>query len=267
MESLFFNTSVFGLVVLIIVSIIFLVAQIKKDNSVIDIAYGLIFLLSGVVSSYLISQNSQTTYIILFAVGLWSLRLSLRLLKKNYGQGEDQRYANWRKAWLQKGQVYFWLRSYLQINLLQGLIIVLVALPIIISFTTSPTNNLFLTIGLAVFALGLTLETVADYQLDQFIKRKKLGTETATLMRTGLFKYSRRPNYFGETLIWWGLSIIVLPLPFGYLAFLSPILITYIVTKVTGPMLEKIFLEKYPNEYSDYMKTTSYFIPLPPRQP
>ncbi len=85
-------------------------------------------------------------------------------------------------------------------------------------------------------------------------------------MTTGLFRYSRRPNYFGETLIWWGLAIMVLPLPFGYLALISPIVITYIVTCVTGPMLEKIFLARNEAEYRAYMETTSYFIPLPPKR-
>ena len=84
-------------------------------------------------------------------------------------------------------------------------------------------------------------------------------------MVTGLFRYARRPNYFGETLIWWGLAVIVLPLPFGYLGLISPLLITYIVTMVTGPMLEKIFLEKYPTEYRAYMDRTNYFIPWLPK--
>jgi steroid 5-alpha reductase family enzyme len=105
---------------------------------------------------------------------------------------------------------------------------------------------------------------VADYQLDKFIARKKAGTETATIMKRGLFKYSRRPNYFGETLVWWGLAIITLPLPFGWIGLISPILITYIVTKITGPMLEKIFLEKYPEEYGKYIAETAYFIPQKP---
>jgi len=80
-------------------------------------------------------------------------------------------------------------------------------------------------------------------------------------MTRGLFSLSRRPNYFGETLIWWGLAIMVLPLPLGWIAISSPLLITYIVTKVTGPMLEDSFLEKYPEKYQHYMDTTSYFIP------
>jgi steroid 5-alpha reductase family enzyme len=108
-------------------------------------------------------------------------------------------------------------------------------------------------------------ETVADLQLDRFIMRKQAGLEAAPLMTKGLFMYSRRPNYFGESLVWWGQAIMVLPLPFGMLGILSPLVITYVVVKVTGPMLERIFLEKYPAEYQAYMRTTNYFLPGRPK--
>jgi steroid 5-alpha reductase family enzyme len=84
-------------------------------------------------------------------------------------------------------------------------------------------------------------------------------------MTSGLFHYSRRPNYFGEVLIWVGLATMAYPLPYGAWAVLSPLLIWYIVTRVTGPMLEKIFLEKYPAEYRAYMHSTNYFIPGKPK--
>jgi steroid 5-alpha reductase family enzyme len=185
---------------------------------------------------------------------------------------EDARYAAWRALWSTRGQLYFIIRSYLQINLLQGAIILIVASPLVVSLTQlSVTTAQFpfliysVPLGILIFATGLIIETVADWQLDNFIAGKRAGTETAPLMTRGLFHYCRRPNYFGESLIWWGLSICVLPLPYGYLALISPLVITYIVTHVTGPMLEKIFLEKYPVEYAAYMATTSYFIPWPPR--
>ena len=265
MESFLFNISIFSGVLLTLVTCVFVFAQLKKDNSIMDIAYGPLFLLASLSTFLLTGSNSTVSLYILGAMALWSIRLGFRIYKKNHGMPEDARYAAWRAAWSAKGQWYFLLRSYLQINILQGVIIVVVSLPFIISLGAAAVHETFLYIGLIVFLLGLGIESTADYQLDSFIARKKAGTETQNLMVTGLFRYSRRPNYFGETLIWWGLAIIALPLPFGYLAILSPILITYIVTKVTGPMLEKIFIEKYGEEYRAYMKKTSYFIPLPPR--
>jgi steroid 5-alpha reductase family enzyme len=263
--------SIYGIFLLLIIAFIFLISQYKRDNSLMDIVYGPTFLIAGLGSFLSLGQSSLTTYLILICIALWSTRLGLRIYRKNKGAPEDTRYAAWRTLWSEKGLVYFIVRSFLQINLLQGFIILLVASPLIISLAFGDTFPLTFTswsvlLGLAVFITGLTIESIADYQLDQFIARKKAKTEMANLMTTGLFHYSRRPNYFGETLIWWGLAIIVLPLPFGYLALISPLLITYIVTKVTGPMLENIFLEKYGDEYREYMRKTSYFIPLPPKE-
>lgn len=262
METLFFNILIFGFVLLLIVSLIFIVAQIKKDNSIMDIAYGPIFLISGLATAYYQDNFYSLANTILVVTAIWAFRLGWRIWRKNRGRGEDIRYANWRRDWMNKGQIYFYLRSYLQINLLQGLIILLISLPLIISITFPESlNKTFLFFGLAIFFIGFIIETIADYQVDRFLAEKRAGTNTNNLLTTGLFRFSRRPNYFGETLIWWGMAVMVLPLPFGFLGLVSPLLITYIVTLVTGPMLEKIFIEKYPTEYAAYMKRTNYFIP------
>lgn len=262
METLFFNITVFGSILLLIVSLIFIIAQIKRDNSIMDIAYGPIFLVSGLASAFYNNSFSILTTIILILTAIWASRLSLRIWLKNHGRGEDIRYANWRREWMKKGLLYFYLRSYLQINLLQGFIILLISLPFIISISFSETlNYTFLALGLIIFTVGFVIETIADYQVDQFLAEKRAGTNKDNLLTSGLFRFSRRPNYFGETLVWWGMAIMVLPLPFGFLGLTSPLLITYIVTLVTGPMLEKIFLEKYPIEYAAYIKSTNYFIP------
>jgi len=227
-----------------------------------DIAYGPAFFTSTIGTAYITGTTTLLPAIIIGCIGAWSIRLSSRIFRKNLGKPEDTRYAKWRDQWMQKGRAYFLIRSYLQVNLLQIVIIFAVAAPAIFALTY-PTmyNQWFVLVGFLVFCFGLAYETIADLQLDQFIAGKKAGTEDATLMTRGLFSLSRRPNYFGETLVWWGLAIMVLPLPFGWLAIISPLLITYIVTKVTGPMLEDSFLEKYPEQYQHYIDTTSYFIP------
>jgi steroid 5-alpha reductase family enzyme len=265
-ENLLVNTSIFGSVLLIYVSTVFLISQIKRDNSIMDIAYGPSFFVSAVLMVVLLKITSILPLLIVGLTGLWAARLSIRIYRKNKGKPEDARYAAWRAEWQKRGQLYFIIRSFLQVNLLQGLIILIVSIPFILATTFSDSLNwTFVVLGSFVFALGLIIETISDYQLDQFLARKRAGTEPAVLMKTGLFRYARRPNYFGETLIWWGFALMVLPLPFGYLGLLSPIMITYIVTKVTGPMLEKIFLEKYPTEYRTYMAETNYFIPGKPK--
>ena len=254
-------------VIILFLTIIFILALIKKDNSIMDIAYGPTFTLAGWLTAFLTDSFNTLTVLLLICITLWSLRLSIRIGKKNWGKPEDVRYANWRSEWSKKSASYFILRSYFQIYVLQGLIISLVSMPIVLAISTQLNSIHPVTyIGVLLFIIGITLETVADYQLDTFIKKKKAGLTDEPLMKTGLFKYSRRPNYFGESTIWFGLACMVLPYTYGYLALISPILITYIVTKITGPMLEKIFLEQYPEEYTKYMKTTSYFIPLPPKK-
>lgn len=239
----------------------------RRDNSIMDIAYGPTFAIA--TFGTVLATDAIGTYPLIVAslISLWATRLGLRILKKNWGKAEDARYAAWRAAWMERGLVYFISRSYAQVFLLQGIIISIVALPAVIALSFPlPTVSIISLIGIAIFFAGLITETTADWQLDAFIARKKAGTEPATFMNKGLFRFSRRPNYFGESLIWWGLAITVLTLPFGFVALLSPLLITYIVTKITGPMLEKIFIEKYGAEYQAYMKLTSYFIPLPPKR-
>ena len=259
---------IFSSFLVVLVTLVFIVAVLKKDNSIMDIAYGPLFFLSGLGTLLFTKPDGFLPYLILGLTFLWATRLSLRIFRKNHGQPEDIRYANWRTLWSKQGYVYFLIRSFLQINLLQGFIIFIVSLPFILSVTTPSTEPSFTTyVGCMVFFFGLLYESIADWQLDRFIARKKAGTEPAPIMKTGLFRFSRRPNYFGETLIWWGLALIALPLPFGFLAFLSPLTITFIVTKVTGPMLEQVFLEKYGTIYVDYMRETSYFFPLPPKTP
>jgi len=263
-QILLINSGIVGSLLLLYSIIVFLIARARHDNSVMDIAYGPAFFISTLGAAYLTGTSGLLLTAVIGGIGIWSLRLSTRIFKKNAGKLEDARYAKWRAEWMKKGRTYFLIRSYLQVNLLQVVIILFVASPAIIALSY-PTeySNIFLLVGSLVFLFGLLYETIADWQLDRFIANKKAGTEEADLMTQGLFKYSRRPNYFGETLIWWGLALMVLPLPFGYLALVSPLLITYIVTKVTGPMLEMSFLEKYPKKYQQYIATTSYFIPWP----
>jgi steroid 5-alpha reductase family enzyme len=266
-ETLLVNMLVFAIILWTYVTMVFILAVAKRDNSIMDISYGPAFFVSAVGTLIFTGGTSPTPYLIAGLMGLWAARLSVRIFKKNLGKPEDARYATWRTEWMKRGYPYFLLRSYLQINLLQGAIILLVALPFMIANGTAEVVGLgWHILGLIVFCFGLGYESLADVQLDKFLAGKRAGTEKADIMQTGLFRFSRRPNYFGETLIWWGFALMVITLPWGWLALVSPLMITYIVTNITGPMLERIFLEKYPEAYGTYMKTTSYFFPWPPKR-
>jgi steroid 5-alpha reductase family enzyme len=267
MESLLVTFGIYFCLVIILATGMFIMMQLKHDNSLIDIAYGPLFFLSALLALWLTDNTNVVPLLITLATGAWACRLAYRIFSKNWGKPEDVRYAAWRQEWLKRGELYFILRSYVQINLLQGILIVLISTPFIIALNAGTTVSWpFIIVGGLIFLTGLTIETIADKQLDAFLKRKKDGSETAVILTTGLFRYSRRPNYFGETLIWWGFAVMVLPLPYGFLGLISPLTITYIVTKITGPMLENIFIAKYGDTYREYMRTTSYFIPFPPKK-
>ncbi len=262
LEIILFNSFVFITFLFIYVTGVFIIAQTKRDNSIMDIAYGPAFFVSALCTYIYTGPGTTASLLILCGMGIWATRLAIRIGKKNWGKPEDARYAAWRQEWLKKGRWYFIVRSYMQVNILQGIIIFFVSSPFIIAHSApSDIATFWIIAGTSIYIFGLLYESIADWQLDAFLARKRAGTESAILMTSGLFHYSRRPNYFGETLIWWGFAVIAISLPYGYLAIVSPLLITYIVTKVTGPMLERIFLEKYPTEYRAYMATTNYFLP------
>jgi steroid 5-alpha reductase family enzyme len=262
MENLLTTSGLLVGILLMYSVIIFLIARISRDNSVMDIAYGPAFLVASAGALYLGDTFELLPAVIVGCIAAWAVRLGSRIFRKNLGKPEDSRYAKWRNQWMKKGYLYFVARSYLQVNLLQVALIFIILAPALWALAY-PTdyNQWFVLTGFIVFVFGLTYETIADLQLDRFIAGKIAGTEQATLMTRGLFSLSRRPNYFGETLIWWGLAIMVLPLPYGWLAIISPLTITYIVTRITGPMLETAFLERYTEQYQHYIDTTSYFIP------
>jgi steroid 5-alpha reductase family enzyme len=265
--TLLTTASIFGVVILMLITTVFIIAQLKADNSIMDVAYGPIYALAFWITWVATGMPVGIPILVGSLVTLWALRLGVRIGRKNWGKPEDARYAAWRTEWSQRGQLYFVVRSYLQVNLLQGIIIFVVATPLWLTLTLkSIPVSYVLILGALITLAGLLYETIADWQLDRFIAGKKAGTEPANVMTRGLFRYSRRPNYFGESLVWWGLAVTVLSNGLsGWFVLVSPLLITFILTRVTGPMLEAIFIEKYPDAYRDYMRQTNYFIPGPPR--
>ncbi len=246
-----------------ITSLLFFIAQFKKDNSIIDIAYGLTFI---AVAYELVSMQSKSlapaSIIILFLITIWGLRLAYRIYMKNCGKGEDVRYQAWRKAWLRHGTRYYFARAYLQIFILQGIVISIVLLPFTLTLTTTSQSNSLLLVGLVVWIIGFFFEVIGDKQLDAFIKKKN---KTEMIMKTGLWKYTRHPNYFGESTMWFGLAFIAYSSGVSIFVFLSPLLITYLLLKVSGiPMLEKRWAGI--PEWEVYKAKTSAFIPLPPKK-
>lgn len=262
-----FSFYLFSLIVIFgCTTFLFFIAQHKKDNSIIDIAYGSIF----IITSFLLLIKIHNGYgyiapvsVALFTlIAIWGLRLSLRVYKKKLHKSEDFRYAAWRKLWLRKGKVYFFARSYLQIFILQGVVISIILLPFTLSIKETLLSRNGLILGGLLWCIGFLFETIGDAQLDRFIKNK--DSRKSHILKTGLWKYTRHPNYFGESTMWWGIGIISFSVTSSLFVFLSPILITYLLLYVSGiPMLEERF--KGDPEWEDYKRKTSAFVPLLPK--
>lgn len=231
----------------------FLISLIKKRNDIADVGWGLGFIVYSfyLLVSYPLSDLAKT---LICLVVIWALRLSGYIFVRNRNKREDFRYQNWRKEW---GRDFYW-RSFLQVFFLQTLLIIVVMSPVLASvYLTDDSWSWITTVGILVWLFGFLYETVADMQLYFFIKGRKTSHE---IMKTGLWKYCRHPNYFGEILVWWGIYICVLPLEYGVFFVIGPVTITCLVLFVSGvPMLEK----KYENhqEYQLYKRNTPVIFP------
>lgn len=252
--------------IFVCVTTIFAIAIIKKDNSIIDIAYGIFFIITSTLLAWLVSLKGPLgphIVVLLLFIYIWGIRLATRIYLKNRERGEeDFRYKIWRTLWLAEGRTYFYVRSYLQIFLLQGLVVSVVLLPFTLTLeNTSPFITLSF-FGMAIWIIGFLFESIGDAQLDTFIKRKRYLKEK--IMKTGLWRYTRHPNYFGESMMWWGIAFVAFSASGNAIVFLSPMLITYLLLYVSGiPMVEQKWSGDL--EWEMYKAKTSPFLPLPPK--
>jgi steroid 5-alpha reductase family enzyme len=239
----------------------FVVALLKKDNSVADIAWGLGFVVVAVFTFF--RRGSLALPLLATSlVAVWGLRLSFHIFRRNLKKGEDPRYAKWRRDW---GRALVW-RSYLQVFLLQGLFLLVISSPVVSinsSRGLSPSRGFPWSLaGALVWAVGFVFEAVGDAQLARF---KKDPANKGRIMDRGLWRFTRHPNYFGESLMWWGLFVVALEAPYGWTTIASPLLITFLLVKVSGvPLLERRYAGN--PEFQAYARRTSAFIPRPPRK-
>ena len=243
----------------------FAVALVRKDNSVADIAWGLGFVLVA-GATFLFRRTSLVPPLLVTSlVAVWGLRLAWHIFRRNRAKGEDPRYAAWREKW---GRTFFW-RSYLQVFLLQGFFMLVIALPVVLVNTHrwvrppgAGMRDFFAWTGALVWAGGFFFEAVGDAQLARF---KKDPANKGRIMDRGLWKYTRHPNYFGESLMWWGIFLVALEVPGGWATVVSPVLITFLLAKVSGvPLIEKRYAGNA--AFQDYARRTSAFVPWFPKR-
>ncbi len=235
-------------------SLVFILATLKDDNTIFDIAWGLAYI---VVYSVLYATIAGLTPRFLLTGGLvfiWGLRLSFHLYFRHRGHGEDYRYKALRNKW---GKQVI-LRSFFQIFLFQSLLLVIIFSPVIVLATTPPSPIGVIDILFVItWCIGFFFETVSDYQLQQFRQHRK---KPDSVLTSGLWKYSRHPNYFGETLQWWSIFFISWSGGAPFITIIGPLTITILLLKVSGiSLLEKKYHGN--SAYSDYRRHTSVFIP------
>lgn len=245
-------------IIVTLVTILFAISVVIKRNDIADVAWGTGIFVVALINYFSGEQNALSLILTIMA-GLWGLRLTTRIFLRNRKKSEDFRYKKWRDEW---GK-WFYLRSYFQVYLLQGLLMVVVGYSFIHAniFGDSLQIEGIVILGLIMWCVGYFFEVVGDYQLDKFIHN---SNNKGKIMTIGLWRYSRHPNYFGEVTMWWGIWLMISVLPLSYVALISPIAITYLILKVSGiPMLEKAFQDN--PDFQEYKKRTSAFFPMPPK--
>jgi steroid 5-alpha reductase family enzyme len=247
-------------VLVVFMTIGWVLSLILRDASVVDPFWGIGFIVAAVSYFVLLDGYQGRKVLVLAMVSVWGVRLAVYLVWRNHGRGEDPRYGAMRA----KRPKSFWWYSYLQVFLLQALLLWLVAAPIAGALGVDAARGFRALdfIGAAIWFIGLAWEVGGDTQLALF---KRDPANKGKVMQTGLWRYTRHPNYFGEALLWWGVWLVAAAVH-GYWSVYGPILLTLFLLRVSGvTLLEKGLTQSKPG-YADYVQRTSAFVPWVPRR-
>lgn len=230
----------------------------RRDASVVDIWWGIGFA-AVTLYYYTLGPSNGWQLAHLVMVALWGLRLGLHIAWRGRGHGEDHRYTAMRDR---HGQSFWW-RSLLTVFGLQAVLVCLVSYPLLVVQTAQQIRTPYLfSLGTGLWIVGFGFEAIADWQLLRF--KNQPANKGRTLDR-GLWRFSRHPNYFGESLLWWGFGLMALATG-SLLSLLSPLFMTFLLLKVSGvTLLEKTIVSRRPS-YRDYQQRTNAFLPWPPRR-
>ena len=248
-------------VVVACMTALWLISLAIRNVSIVDIFWGLGFVVLAFTCFVLSDGVEGRKLLVLALVTIWGLRLSAHIAFRNRGHGEDYRYQSMRTRW---GARFWWI-SYFQTFLLQGGLLWVISAPLLVAMDSADPDNLTPVdaIGMFVWCVGIFFEAVGDWQLARF---KADRANQGKVMRTGLWRYTRHPNYFGDATVWWGLFIIAAGTAWGVAAAFAPIIMTALLLRVSGvALLERTITKRRP-EYADYIQTTSPFIPWPPKK-
>jgi steroid 5-alpha reductase family enzyme len=238
---------------------IFIIGQIMKDNSIVDIGWGSGFVISAIYTFIRYDNSGLKGILITLAIILWGSRLTYHIAKRNIGKQEDYRYVKMRKRW---GDKLVLIKAFLNVYFLQLVIQYIVTLPVIYGNTGYQQLSWFNYVGIVVWGIGFFFEAFGDYQLKQF---KKNPANKGKIMDKGLWSLTRHPNYFGDSAMWVGIFLIAITDWKGIWIIVGPTLMTFFLVFVSGVrLLEKKY--KGREDYENYKMRTSSFIPLMPKK-
>ncbi len=244
--------------VLIFMSLVFLYARRRKRYDLIDVAWGPAFVIVALFGFAWSSKNG-TQWLVTALILLWGIRIALHIGRRWLrAVNEDARYVELRKKW--RGDVA--VNTYFRVYIVQALLVIIISTPLLLVYTEAQSANaVMVTIGCLVWLAGLATQAIADRQLALFTQK---ASNRGKLMKTGLWRYSRHPNYFGEIVMWWAMFIISYAATGSWLGVIGALTITYLIMRISGVPPSERRLELKPG-WKQYKAQTSVLIPLPPK--
>ncbi|MBI1349177.1 DUF1295 domain-containing protein [bacterium] len=245
---------------LIAMTVLWLISLWRRDVSIVDPFWGTGFLMLAWTSiAWHSSRTTPRALLVCALVTIWSLRLSLYLLWRNAGHGEDERYAAMRRH---HGPWFPWI-SLFTVFWLQAVILWIVAQPILAITTSSVTSewNLWDILGATLWLIGFAFEAIGDWQLARF---KANPANRGQVLRYGLWRYTRHPNYFGDFCVWWGFYLFAVADGASW-TIISPVLMSILLMRISGVTLLESTIEERRPDYAEYRRTTNAFLPGLPK--
>lgn len=247
-------------VILVLVTLLWIWSVVIKNASIVDLFWGFGFVVVNTFYAFMSGELNSRKILILVLLSIWGLRLAIFLAWRNIGKGEDFRYQEFRRNY---GPKRYWWFSFFQTFLLQGVLMMIVSLPLLVINSSADSGDLKLLdyLGIAVWLIGFAFESGGDFQLSRFKKNK---ANKGKVLNTGFWKYTRHPNYFGDSAVWWAYAIFSIAAG-GYWQIVGSIVMTLLIIKISGvAMLEKTLNETKP-QYKEYIQKTNSFFPWFPK--
>jgi len=258
MMTLFSQASI---IILVLVTLLWIWSVFIKNVSIVDIFWGLGFVVVNAFYVFMSGELNTRKILILALVSIWGLRLAIYLAFRNIGKGEDFRYKEFRRNY---GPKRYWWFSFFQTFLLQGVLIMIVSLPLLGINSSASSGDLKLLdyIGIVVWLIGFTFEAGGDFQLARF---KRDFANKGKVLNTGFWKYTRHPNYFGDSAVWWAYAIFSIAAS-SYWQIIGSIVMTLLIIKISGVALLEKTLNNTKSKYREYIEKTSSFFPWFPKK-